>query len=130
MEAVTLPDSGGLPPWAYIVVVALIALPPTIIAWMNFRQAQAIKHQVQNDHSTNLREEMDERHAQIVDRLDQYHGCLGNISRALDSLDRRTARIGDEVREDRADFDELRRTTHQAIRRAESVIAKHHPEEG
>lgn len=138
-----MPNPGGLPPWAYIIAVAIIALGPTVLAWMNHRQGrrirdqgERIRHQVENDHDSNMRDEQDERHAAIMDRLDeltknddQTAECIRNIDRSLNSLDRRTGRIGDEVRADRRDFDELRREAYAAMRRAESIIAKHHPDE-
>ncbi|WP_200170736.1 hypothetical protein [Tomitella cavernea] len=130
--------------WAIIAVAGVVVTPITIALIRLYRDTREVKDQVSNAHSTNLREEQDARHEEILDRMSSQDRVLGE-------LERRTARIGGEVREDRetfarlraedrsefqrvrdADWSEflrLRAETHTAIRRADASIAKHHPED-
>lgn len=140
MESATLPDPTGLPPWAYLAVVLIMVAGQMTIAWATLHQGKQIKHQVKNDHKSNLREDID----QAIERLDriaktgtetntemrQIKGCIRNIDGSLTKLHQRTGRIGDEVRADREDFDVLRREFWAAQRRAEAFAAKHFPDTG
>lgn len=70
-----------------------------------------VRDQVSNSHDTNLRDDLDK------------------IGDKVDDIDRRTRRIGDEIRRDRDDFKALRKDTYRAIDKSERIIAKYHPDE-
>lgn len=70
-----------------------------------------IREQVSNTHETNLRDDMDK------------------VLVAVDRIDRRTSRIGQEQRNQGQEISDLRKQVGQDHARAERVIAKHHPED-
>lgn len=78
-----------------------------------------VQDQVANDHDTNLRHELDERHTEIMAQLNR--------------LDERSARIGTELRHEvqlRREADARGRREHtELVERVEDIIARHHPEE-
>lgn len=140
------------------IALAGYALMIAYLAWMSWHQnrrtrgvadtVHKIDEQVSNSHSTNLREELDDRHDEVVGRLGQLQidmtqalskmqlettralsdlkietaRELSGMRSTLGQVDERTVRIGDEVRADR-------KTMYAAIKKADRVIAKHHPEE-
>lgn len=123
-----IPYTPGLHPGIWLAAVALIVIGTAaglvVPAWIKNRAAiEDIRENVSNDHPTNLREELDERHAEVM-------GVLSEVRLGLTRVDHRTMRIGEETRDNREDIESLRATMYDAIRKANDVIAKHHPEEG
>ncbi|MGW0039816.1 DUF2746 domain-containing protein [Gordonia sp. NPDC003376] len=114
--------------WMELLVwLSIIAIPAatTIVGlWVQSRRSaskhanlaedvDAVKQQVCNSHppEQNLRDDIDE------------------IKAALLELDRRTARIGDEIRVDRENSRAMQRDLYAQTARTERVIAKYHPDE-
>ena len=123
-----IPYSPGLHPGIWLAAIALIVIGTAaglvVPAWLKHRAAiEDIRENVSNDHPTNLREELDERHAEVM-------GVLSEVRLGLTRVDHRTMRIGEETRDNREDIESLRATMYDSIRKANDVIAKHHPEEG
>ena len=145
--AETVNADNALDLWAYLIV----GLPGTIgaviagvIGWKSRASHLAlaattdeIREQVVNHHpDSNLRDDLDEHHKLLLSllaRMDAHGDDTRKLRKLLARIDERTSRIGDEVRTDRelrrkADS-EIRRDLTAAVERAESVIAKHHPED-
>lgn len=84
--------------------------------------AKAVREQVENSHTTNLRDDLDK----ITDRLAD-HG------RVLQRVDDKASRIGEELRTETALRREADARTNgkvdKAVDWAREVIEKHHPEE-
>lgn len=135
------------------------ALLIAYLAWMGWHQnrktrgvadvVDEVRDQVSNSHSTNLREELDDRHFEILGKLSQmqvetaeelskmrvetYEELskmrvetakeLSGMRVTLGRVDERTGRIGEEVRADR-------KTMYAAIDKSDRVMAKHNLEEG
>lgn len=139
----------GTPWWAWLIAVVVAALIAAIasvaashVASRGTRQdVAAIKHQVQNSHTSNLRVDldglrtrMDQTHALAADaaegaktaaqaaaRTDRYVADVAKSVRSLEhSLDRRDERIGREIEEVRKDLDQhledIPRLTADAVR--------------
>ncbi|NDK91027.1 DUF2746 domain-containing protein [Gordonia desulfuricans] len=108
-----------------LVWLSIVTIPAAVTVvglWIQSRRAAskhtelaenvgAVKEQVKNSHDTNLRDDIDE------------------IKAALLGLDRRTARIGDEIRVDREQARQVSRDLYAQVARTEHVIAKYHPDE-
>lgn len=83
---------------------------------------EEVRDQVSNTHTTNLRDELDERHRELMSQLS--------------TLDERTRRIGDDQRRevgarrdgDRRIADRLARID-ERLDRQDRIADKHHPEE-
>ena len=118
------PVPPAMPPWAWIVALIItVVIGPTILAWMNHRQGKRIEHQVRDDHDTNLRDELDERHAELRRALAETQAtlaemtdCMARMHHGMGRLHARTKRIGEEVRDDRKTLDSLR-SSHWAEKR-------------
>ena len=69
------------------VLVAIIgALGLVLVAVINTRtnrRVKAIQRQVQNDHTTNLREELDERHDEISEWFREFRRDIGGMREEL-----------------------------------------------
>lgn len=132
--------------WAYLIVGlpgTIAAVFAGIIGWKarqshNELRAESaeIREQVSNDHPSNLRDDIDVLRAlveSLLTRMDQHGDDTRELRALLAKIDERTERIGDEVRTDRdlrrrADAS-IRRDLTAAVERAESVIAKYHPDD-
>lgn len=118
------PVPTSIDPWVWAVVAVLVlGFFPTLSAYLNRRDTKAIRHQVQNSHSTNMREEQDQRHNEVLNQLSQIRSTLG-------SVDRRTVRIGDEVIDDRTELYRLRAEVYAEIRAAKDHRSRHDTEGG
>lgn len=95
-------------------------------------QIERVRHQVENSHTSNMRDDIDGLMAK-VDTLLAADTRRRDVDReqhaTLARLDDRTARIGDEVREDRADRQELRREVYRLALDHRRIVEKHHPED-
>lgn len=124
---------GELPSLTSWPALAAYALGLAYLVWHGWAQARRTKdvaavadkidEQVSNSHSTNLREELDDRHSELLTTLSEMRVTLGHI-------DLRTARIGTEVIRDRKDFDKFREDAYGQLRDLKGIAAKHHPKEG
>lgn len=130
--------------WPAVTGYALLLAFMAWSGWHQNRRAKVtaaavdeVREQVSNSHSTNLREELDERHVELLASTSKQHiemlrelselriesvRELSGIRETLTEVDERTARIGREVIADR-------KTMYDAINRADRAIAKHHPED-
>ncbi|WP_336793031.1 DUF2746 domain-containing protein [Gordonia malaquae] len=123
---------GNVDSWFEFVIWSAIAIAGMIGAVGSLRAARhslATRNQVENDHSSNLRDDLDRLSAKI-DRLAEVQATS---NAAVARIDDRTARIGEEVRTDRAmrrEADaEIRRDLAATVERTERVIAKYHPDD-
>lgn len=82
---------------------------------------EAVREQVQNSHETNLREEQDERHEEVVKRLDRLDGRLDGTARDIGRLDRRDILRVEETQEIRRSLATVETKT-AAI---DQTVAKH-----
>lgn len=122
-----IPYTTGLHPAIWLAAVALVILGTAsgviVPAWLKYRDDIAdIRENVSNDHQVNLREELDERHREVM-------AVLSAVRLGLTRVEHRTARIGEETRDNREDIEALRATMYDEIRKTDHVIAKHHPAE-
>lgn len=122
--------------WFDIGAYFLIALPAILAAVFTWRikvQANEIRDQVTNDHNTNLRDDID----RLADRVEVAVAEVEGLARQRDQdalaivdLDRRTSRIGEEVRTDRAQLLKVEADLYQLEARSRRVVTRYHPEEG
>ena len=69
-----------------VLVAAIGALGLVLVAVINTRtnrRVKAIQRQVQNDHTTNLREELDDRHDEIGEWLREVRRDIGGMREEL-----------------------------------------------
>ena len=81
------------------------------LAWRIKVQTAEIGEQVTNDHTTNLRDDIDELRVSMVD------------------IDSRTTRIGDELRIDREQQRAMARDFYAVAAAARRIVEKYHPGE-
>lgn len=114
----------------------LIALPGILAAVFTWRikvQANEIRDQVTNDHNTNLRDDIDRLAARVEVAVAEVEGLARQRDQdalAIVDLDRRTNRIGEEVRTDRAQLLKVEADLYQLEAGARRVVTRYHPEEG
>jgi len=76
---------------AVITTIGLVVV--ALISNRSRQHAKAAREQVENAHSTNLREELDERHGENVDRLDSINRVVAWQTTHTEQADARTRRI-------------------------------------
>lgn len=115
----------------------------------------AVREHTVNTHATNLRDDIDALRDAVdalADQVTQVAESRGDLAAAIvavrgdltelgaantarfdsidarvEHIDKRSARIGDEVRDEQHARIQLRKTVEAAVERAEQVIAEHHP---
>lgn len=62
----------------------------TVPALLGIRKDTAeVREQVQNSHNTNLRDEADKRHLELLERFDKQNDKIDRTNRKIDSMDKR-----------------------------------------
>lgn len=87
-------DSGVLSQTVSAVAIIGAALGPVLL--QNYRNSQIIKHEVKNDHKTNLRVESDQRHQitsnqnmTLLDEIRKTQALVNRTGRKLDAIDKK-----------------------------------------
>lgn len=87
-------DSGVLSQTVSAVAIIGAALGPMLV--QNYRNSQIIKHEVKNDHKTNLRVESDQRHQitsnqnmTLLDEIRKTQALVNRTGRKLDAIDKK-----------------------------------------
>lgn len=122
--------------WFDIGAYFLIALPgilASVFTWRIKVQANEIRDQVTNDHNTNLRDDIDRLAARVEVAVAEVEGLAHQRDQdalAIVDLDRRTNRIGEEVRTDRAQLLKVEADLYQLEAGTRRVVTRYHPKEG
>ncbi len=84
-----------------LIAVAIITMITTLITRGKLehvkRDAAATREQVQNNHSTNFREELDERHAEVTRGQERIYRHLEGVSSDVRGIRKDIGRIDDRV---------------------------------
>ncbi|MGC4964233.1 hypothetical protein [Gordonia sp. DT101] len=116
-------------PVIWLLALAVVTVPPTIITYLTRRDTKAVKAQVQNSHSTNLREELDDRHDEIISELAEVRRHLGQVDVETGRLDVECQKLKAANKTLGVEITTLTADLYATKRHALGVIAKHHPED-
>lgn len=92
-----------------VAVVTVIGLIAVAILNRTRQHAKAVRYQVENDHSTNLRDDADKYHGETAAKLDALVDAVASLGRSVGSVRDDVRQVRDELQGEREDRLELRR---------------------
>lgn len=123
----------GTPWWAWLIAIALMVGVPAVVTWLTQRRTRAdvtaIKEQVANTHTTNLREDLDQLSTALTEGLtklgadhlaavESIREDIGGLHSETRDLRRDVAGIRTDARQDRRAVAALREEQAEVIKRA------------
>lgn len=125
-------DPAGADSWFDLAAYALVAVPgivASVLAWRIKVSAAATEEQVSNDHTSNLREDIDEIRDAVAEMHRDQNRKLDEHSVKLVEVERAVGRIGSEQRADRTQVQEIARDLYASVQRQERIVSKYHPDD-
>lgn len=122
----------GADSWFDLAAYLLVAVPgivASVLAWRIKVSAAATEEQVSNDHTSNLREDIDEIRAAVAEMHRDQNRKLDEHSVTLVEVERAVGRIGSEQRADRTQVQEIARDLYASVQRQERIVSKYHPDD-
>lgn len=92
-----------------VAIVTAIGLILVAIVNRTRQHSKAVRVQVENDHSTNFRDELDTRHTEILEKVDGAMKAIAALGKSVGSVRDDLRQVRDELQGEREDRLELRR---------------------
>lgn len=125
-------DPAGADSWFDLGAYLLVAVPgivASVLAWRIKASTAATEEQVSNDHTSKLREDIDEIRAAVAEMHRDQSRKLDEHAVTLVEVERAVGRIGSEQRADRSTISDLERDLYASISRQERIVSKYHPDD-
>lgn len=92
-----------------VAVVSAIGLILVAIVNRTRQHTKAVRNQVENDHTTNFRDEQDVRHVELLTKFDGALEAIAGLGRSVGSIRDDLRQVRDELQGEREERLELRR---------------------